>query len=98
MKLRLVIGILWIACGTLYSQQLQKISSLPREIQESSGLVAHTDSSFLTINDSGNDPVVYEILKTGKILSITTFQDDVYNFDWEELTLDSQGRVYIGDI
>jgi hypothetical protein len=98
MKLRLVIGIFWIACGVLFSQQLQKISSLPREIHESSGLVAHTDSSFLTINDSGNDPVIYEISKTGKILSLTTFQDDVRNFDWEELILDNQGWVYIGDI
>lgn len=80
------------------AQQLRKIASLPAEIKESSGLIAYTDTSFLTINDSGNSPVVFEISKSGQIRSITSFASYVHNYDWEELTIDDGGFVYIGDI
>lgn len=88
----LVIGV----CFSGYSQQLKKIAALPDIIHESSGLVACSDTSVLTINDSGGEPVVYEVSLSGKLVSKTTFAN-VRNTDWEEITIDS-GRVYIGDI
>jgi len=80
-----------------YSQSLKKLSSLPAILNESSGLISYTDTSFLTINDSGGQAIVYEIGKTGKIASKTTFKN-AENFDWEEITIDTNGYVYIGDI
>jgi hypothetical protein len=88
----------FLAAQPVKAQQLKKIASLPTEIKESSGLVAYTDTSFLTINDSGNLPVVVEIAKSGQIRSITSFASYVHNYDWEELTMDDKGFVYIGDI
>ena len=80
-----------------YSQSLKKVAALPSLLKESSGLVSYTDTSFLTINDSGGEAIVYEISVSGKITSKTTFKN-AQNIDWEEITIDSSGFVYIGDI
>jgi hypothetical protein len=81
----------------VFSQRLGVISTLSKDLSETSGLVVFTDSTFLTINDSGNKPEVYEINWEGRIVSKTTFQT-AQNFVWEELQMDTQGFVYIGDI
>ena len=80
-----------------FSQSLKKVTRLPKIISESSGLIAYTDSTFLTLNDSGGEPVVYEFSMTGRLISETTFLA-ISNYDWEEITMDSLGFVYIGDI
>lgn len=89
------LGILFLT--PVFSQRLKVVHALPKDLSETSGLVAFTDSTFLTINDSGNKPEVYEINRMGKIVSTTTFQS-AQNFDWEELQMDAQGFLYIGDI
>lgn len=48
------------------------------------------------LNDSGNPADLFKIdVKTGKI--IETVRLPVKNYDWEDLTHDPQGRLYIGD-
>lgn len=80
-----------------FGQRLKTVAALDTRLAETSGLVAFTDSTFLTLNDSGNKEELYEINKRGKIVSTTTFSNAT-NFDWEELQMDKQGVIYIGDI
>lgn len=67
-------------------------------IKESSGLVESRTQPgvFWTINDSGNEPVLYAIDRTGKLLA--EFPVDAPNHDWEDLAADDAGHLYIPDI
>jgi hypothetical protein len=80
-----------------FAQRMKVLTRLDAELNESSGLLVFTDSTWLTINDSGNPAVLYEINNRGKVVSRTTFAN-VNNFDWEELQMDHHGNIYIGDI
>ncbi|APW59336.1 hypothetical protein [Paludisphaera borealis] len=69
-----------------------------REIPESSGVVKsrrHSDV-FWVHNDSGNPATLFAIDRRGRILN--KFAIAVPNLDWEDLAIDGQGRLYIGDI
>ena len=81
----------------LIAQKLKVVVALNKNLAESSGLIAFTDSTFLTLNDGGNPAALHEIAKSGGIISTTTFSNAV-NFDWEELQIDKNGFIYIGDI
>jgi len=77
--------------------KISKIGKLSAEANESSGLAkVHGKNSFWTNNDSGGKPELYEIDSTGKLLS-TRKIIDAQNKDWEDLTTDEKGNVYIGD-
>lgn len=79
--------------GTRYHKE--KIAKLPAVVNESSGLVMKTDSSFWTLNDGGA-PLIYEIDLQGNLLSETRLPNSS-NKDWEEITTDHKGNLYIGD-
>lgn len=72
------------------------VNMLDAKVNETSGLIFF-DNSFWTINDSGNENILYRIdAKTGSVsaeIKITGSQ----NIDWEELSQD-QDYVYIADI
>lgn len=77
--------------------KISKIGKLSAEANESSGLAkVHGKNSLWTNNDSGGKPELYEIDSTGKLLS-TRKINDAQNKDWEDLTTDKKGNVYIGD-
>lgn len=68
---------------------------LSSEIAETSGLLCLDDGKFLTLNDSGNPPVLFQLDAMGRILSrIATTAN---NQDWEALAL-HQGELWIADI
>lgn len=73
----------------------EKIARLPGVVNESSGLTMSSDSSFRTVNDGGA-PLIYEIDLQGNLLSETTIPNSS-NKDWEEITTDRKGHIYIGD-
>ncbi|MEZ4937133.1 MAG: hypothetical protein R2799_06020 [Crocinitomicaceae bacterium] len=95
MKLTWIFSVL-IFSG-VWGQQLEYSSStrLDSLLEESSGIVVATDSTFFTINDSGNDPVLFEINQKGKVIRQITIK--AKNRDWEDLAKDELGNVYIGD-
>lgn len=67
-----------------------------RQVTESSGLV-DLGSRVLTINDSGDDAVVYVVdPRTGETVGRTTYADEVS--DVEALALGPDGDVWVGDI
>ncbi len=77
--------------------QISKIGKLPSQISESSGLAkVNGKKSFWTHNDSGGKSELYEIDSLGNLLSIMEIPN-TKNVDWEDLTQDNNGNIYIGD-
>jgi len=78
------------------NEEFVKIASLPKEVKESSAIVALPESGqYLTLNDAGNQPDLYQLNETGQI--IKTIALKVSNEDWEDMTSDGQGNIYIAD-
>ncbi|SEB52932.1 hypothetical protein SAMN05192540_0728 [Maribacter dokdonensis] len=77
--------------------QLKVIADLPGSLDENSGLATYGDSTVWAIEDGGNKDEIYQINLKGDILkSLKVKNGD--NQDWEDLTTDKAGNLYIGDI
>jgi hypothetical protein len=77
--------------------EITRIGELPSVLTESSGMtVASGKPSFWVHNDGGNDPEIYEVDLQGVLLS-TLFVKGLNNVDWEDITRDPRGNVYVGD-
>ncbi len=103
---------IWVALGSVfsgclnkkevkndYSYQIKKFGHFPDEILESSGLVILPDNRIYTHSDGGNAPALYELSMGNEQL---TFHKEIglpflKNNDWEDITVDPDGNVYIGD-
>ena len=66
------------------------------EVPESSGMALASDGNFWTQADSGNKPILYKINAAGKLLQTLAIPHTT-NLDWEDLTRDENGNIYIGD-
>ena len=74
----------------------ERLAALPREVRESSGIVVlPQDGHYLTHNDAGNRPYLYKLNEQGKLLQ--TYKLNLKNIDWEDLTMDDSGYIYIAD-
>ena len=70
---------------------------MPGSLDENSGLATYGDSTVWVIEDGGNKDEIYQINLRGDILkSLKVKNGD--NQDWEDLTTDKAGNLYIGDI
>lgn len=69
---------------------------LPNELREVSGLVVTSADSLWWHNDGGNNAELFLTNGRGEIQS-TINLSTVINQDWEDLTHDGQGRLFIGD-
>ena len=72
------------------------MASLPTGLRESSGLVVESPNLFWTHNDGGDASNIYQIDSTGKLLRTVKIKNAA-NVDWEEMTFDTEGSLYIGD-
>ncbi len=86
--------VLFLSCNSL--GQLTIIADLPKVLEEVSGTETTKRSNLIwMLNDSGNQPKLYAVSKKGKI------KREIYvkakNRDWEDLTSDEKGNLYIGD-
>lgn len=76
------------------SQRTEYSANLPKEVNETSGLVCRNNAHFLTINDSGNGAIVWELNNQGQLArQLATSQP---NLDWEAIT-SSQTSLFIAD-
>lgn len=76
--------------------QLQVQAQLPKVLKEVSGIqYSHKEQAFWMLNDSGNKSVVYLVSEKGKVQR--KLKVDAKNNDWEDITLDATGNLYIGD-
>ena len=67
-------------------------------ISEASGLVRSRtqDNVFWTHNDSGADAIIYATTRTGGLRGMFSV-DNVAATDWEAITTDGRGRLFVGD-
>ncbi len=67
-------------------------------IPEASGIVKSRryPGIFWVHNDSGNPPLLFAIKGDGRI--VRQFRLGVPNIDWEDIAIDDQGHLYLGDI
>jgi uncharacterized protein YjiK len=81
----------------LQKSGLQKVGQMPKQVDESSGIETTDEAGvFLTHNDAGGKAALYKINEQGKLLE-TLPVPGAKNVDWEDLTRDSNGHLYIGD-
>jgi hypothetical protein len=73
-----------------------QIGKMPPQVPESSGIVFNQDSTCWTHNDGGNASALYQINTQGKLLA-TLGLPKLPNYDWEDLSTDNLGNLYIGD-
>lgn len=101
-NLKIYLIILFILCSfTKYSHSQNfvtpnNVAELPEEIKETSGL-ANLNGDIWTHNDSGNDPLLYQINTTNGSIIRTVEIVNATNEDWEDITID-ENFIYIGDI
>lgn len=76
--------------------KLEKVVKLPKAALEISGMIYRNDG-FWIHNDSGNAPFIMFMKKDGTIESIKEITRSP-NYDWEDITSDKKGNIYIGDI
>lgn len=75
------------------SQEIESVK-LPNKLKETSGLEIFNEG-FITVNDKGNKSIIYSFNKSGIITS--EYNVKAKNEDWEALTLDDVGNLYIAD-
>ncbi|TDT43884.1 hypothetical protein CLV90_3009 [Maribacter spongiicola] len=91
----LVIFITLISCNNY--GQLKVIADLPDSLSENSGLATYGDSIVWVVEDGGNKDEIYQVNLNGEILKSFKVKNGK-NHDWEDLTKDAAGNLYIGDI
>lgn len=92
-----LICFLFLLCISCESYgQLEVKAKLPKILEEVSGIQYVAESnSFWMLNDSGNAPSIYLVTEKGKITREVKINAN--NTDWEDITLDKQGNLYIGN-
>jgi hypothetical protein len=81
----------------IFSQTLTKIKKLDNKLHEISGLAKLNDSCLIAHNDGGNKAVLFLLNFEGEIIHEVEISN-AKNVDWEDITIDSKGSIYIADI
>jgi hypothetical protein len=81
----------------VHAQKVNKRIRLASELNEISGLALLNDSVLMAVNDSGNLPYLFFIDVSGKILKKTRILK-AQNIDWEDMTVDERGNLYLADV
>ena len=85
--------LLILGCST---KNLKVIADLPYSIREVSGIQMVKGSDLIwMINDAGNSSILFGLNTKGKIIKTLKLNNE--NNDWEDLTSDDEGNLYIGD-
>lgn len=94
-KITFLLSFLLIISCTDFGE-LKLISNLSKNLEEVSGteVVSHSKLIWM-LNDGGNKSKIYGVSKKGKIVKVLKVK--AKNNDWEDLTSDEKGNLYIGD-
>jgi hypothetical protein len=93
----ITIAFILIACQN-GSETLKKLYSLPKKLKEVSGIVyAEKNNLFWTLEDSGNSNKIYGLNAINGTIEKTIIIENTLNIDWEDVTKDAAGNLYIGD-
>ncbi|QLC67914.1 SdiA-regulated domain-containing protein [Flavobacterium sp. LPB0248] len=92
-----VVSIVLLACQKQSGSDLKELYSLPKKLKEVSGITYFPETNTLyTLEDSGNKNALYAIDSKGKLAKTITISNAT-NVDWEDITKDKSGNIYIGD-
>lgn len=92
-----IFALIFSACLHASAQEkIKKRFKLPRVLSEASGLYFAGPDSLWWHNDSGDAPVIYLTDGKGKLIRTDTL-GQFRHIDWEDITADNEGRIYIGD-
>jgi hypothetical protein len=91
---RLILPILLL--GLVAATSAERKNNLPEKLKEISGWVFVNDSTLIAHNDSGNGPILYVLNLNGTIRK-ETFVKGTKCVDYEDITADDKGNVYLGD-
>ncbi|KAF2517269.1 SdiA-regulated/phytase-like domain-containing protein [Flavobacterium foetidum] len=90
-------SIFLLACQKQSDSDLRALYSLPKKLKEVSGITYFPETNMIyTLEDSGNKNAIYAIDSKGKIAKAITISNAT-NVDWEDITKDKAGNIYIGD-
>lgn len=71
--------------------------ALPKKLKEVSGITLSKDKKTIwAIEDQGNKNVIYGLDRKGNQIA-DVLVENAENHDWEDITTDAQGNIYIGD-
>jgi hypothetical protein len=85
--------LLVVSCET---GNLTTLIDLPLSLSEVSGIAIDRPNNVIwMVNDSGNKPILYGLDASGDIAQAIKIK--AKNRDWEDLTMDPRGNLYIGD-
>lgn len=90
----ILICVIFLCCKS--TNEVQTVSKLSKKLKEVSGVEKIKNSELIWVhNDSGNENILYGINKKGVIKKEINVQSK--NVDWEDITSDKKGNIYIGD-
>jgi hypothetical protein len=93
----LVLFIILLACQEHSNTNFKTLYSLPKKLKEVSGITYFPETNLIyALEDSGNANKIYALNSEGKINKAITITNAV-NVDWEDITKDKKGNIYIGD-
>lgn len=96
MRLFLPIWLLLVCSTVACGQNLRLVTAMPNVLSENSGLLRSPQGRLWLHNDSGDSAKLYE-MDTFGVVQRTVLVTGVQAIDWEDITQDPQGRVYVGD-
>lgn len=81
----------------LQAQQAPKKIKLPKALEEASGLYIESPDKLWWHNDSGGKPRLLATDSEGNIVD-SIYLNGIQNRDWEDISVDDEGNLYIGDV
>ncbi|REC54176.1 hypothetical protein DRF62_10710 [Chryseobacterium piscium] len=104
MRILVVFAFMLMSCNpkaqdsvTKSQEDLKTEFSLPKKLKEVSGIALSQDQKTIwAIEDAGNKNVVYGLNRQGELVN-DVLVENVENNDWEDITKDVAGNIYIGD-
>lgn len=91
------VSIVLLACQEQSNSHFKTLYPLPKKLKEVSGITYFPESNLIyALEDSGNKNEIYAVNATGK-LEKTIVIANAINVDWEDITKDKKGNIYIGD-
>lgn len=96
LDLLLLIMAISVPLLTYGQKDSKKCIRLPDYLEEVSGLYIEGPEKMWWHNDGGNSPALYQTDGRGKLLEKVSL-GSIRNSDWEDITSDDEGRIYVGD-
>ncbi|MGB3145767.1 MAG: T9SS C-terminal target domain-containing protein, partial [Maribacter sp.] len=90
-----ILILLFCAFATRAQEEIKLLGELPSDVAETSGLI-YFNGVLITHNDSGNEPILYELDTLNLTIKRSVRISNVENTDWEAISQD-EDFIYIGD-